>query len=278
MTRILFPTDFSEHAREALRYALPIIRQMQAELILLHVYTISPSYAEAPAFALGEEVELQRDRTLARLQGEVTRIREKSPGQPVEILARLGGPVHEILEVAREERIDCIVMGTRGASGLREFLIGSNAARVIAQAPVPVLAIPPGNTFKPLREIFFATDYLDSDLQALGLVLRLARLFGARIRFVHVRRTDEPNAEAQLQAYEARVRDQLDYPHLTFQLLEAESVQQGLEHLSQQYPDAILAMCPQRRGLFERLFHRSHTQSMSQHASHPLLALPVPSA
>lgn len=277
MIRMLFPTDFSSHASEALRYALPIIREMQAELILLHVYTISPAYAEAPAFALGEEVELQRDRALARLANEVTQIREKSPGQPVETIARLGGTVHEILEATQEVEASCIIMGTRGASGLRELLIGSNAARVIAQSPVPVLAIPPGQRFQPLREIFFATDYLDGDLQALSFVVALAQRFGARIRIVHVRRADEPDAQTRLDGYEQHIRASLAYPNLAFQLLEASSVREGLEQLSAQFPDAILAMCPQRRSLFDRLFHRSETQAMSQHAPHPLLALPVTS-
>lgn len=275
MTRILFPTDFSEYASEALRYALPIVRQLQAELVLLHVYSIAPAYAEAPAFALGEEVELQRDRALSRLSQEVRMIREKSPGQPVETIARLGGTVHEILEVAKEVGAGCVIMGTRGASGLRELLIGSNAARVIAQSPVPVLAVPPGNAFRPIREIFFATDYLDGDLQALTLVVDLARSFGARIRFVHVRRPDEVEAEKRLRGYEQHVRASISYGNLAFQLMEGDSVREGLEQLSAQYPDAILAMCPQRRSLFDRLFHRSQTQALAQHAPHPLLALPV---
>src|SRR5690606_30598592 len=86
-----------------------------------------------------------------------------------------------------KHNIELIVMGTKGSSGLEEFLIGSNASAVIHHVDVPVLVIPPNATLKPIRKIILATDMdakiLDRPLKRLK---KFAEINNATVEILHI--------------------------------------------------------------------------------------------
>lgn len=140
VNRILFPTDFSDDAANALDYATSLAEQYQAELCLLHVVedVVVPAYFGAqmsagyfPTAELEEAARVELDKILANNQ----------PGFKVRRLLRRGAPYVEILAAAVEEKVDVIVMGTHGHGGLAHVLLGSTTERVIRKSPVPVLTI-----------------------------------------------------------------------------------------------------------------------------------------
>jgi nucleotide-binding universal stress UspA family protein len=86
------------------------------------------------------------------------------------------------------KKIDLIIMGTKGASGAREILFGSNTVHVITKATCPVIAIPPHFNYQPPKEILFPTDYeIEFQKESLGLLLNIAKLHLSRIKVMHVR-------------------------------------------------------------------------------------------
>ncbi|GAB4428048.1 MAG: hypothetical protein OHK0039_46500 [Bacteroidia bacterium] len=272
MTRILFPTDFSEFAHRAMLQALPIVHRMGAELVLLNVYTIPATYAEAPAMVLGEEVERQHRLAVGHLNRYADEIRAQYPDLPVRSIAVMGGIVHEILETARTEQVDGIIMATLGASGLKKVLIGSHAASVVSHAHVPVLLLPAQAVHIDIRRILYATNYADQDQVALRQVLGLARLFEAEVDIVHIAAHDSPEEVAAFSDYCDRITVELEAPGLNFRMILSENVQEGLAELLDAGEYDILAMSPRRRSLLNRLFQRSETLEMAYHPVKPLLA------
>ncbi len=141
VNRILFPTDFSDDAVNALDYAASLAEQYGAELCLLHVVedVVVPAYFGAqmsagyfPAAELEEAARAELAKILA----------EGAPaGVQVKRLLRRGAPYVEILAAAADEEVDLIVMGTHGHSGLAHVLLGSTAERVVRKSPAPVLTI-----------------------------------------------------------------------------------------------------------------------------------------
>ena len=140
ITRILVPTDFSEHADTALQYALELARCFDAAVHLLNVVE-DPLAAGVwsseiyTAEIAGLQVNLVRDAE-KRLQAFVSEHTET-----ITCEVRRGPAATQILEAARELDADLIVMGTRGRTGLAHVLMGSVAERVVRLAHCPVLSL-----------------------------------------------------------------------------------------------------------------------------------------
>jgi nucleotide-binding universal stress UspA family protein len=143
LNNILCPTDFSENSEHALKYALALATLSQADLQLFHV--VEPiTYPQSTELfePVLDEVELMMKLQTAfqqQLEDQVTTLKEEYP----KISGKLatGNTFLEIIQVARDEDVDMIVMGTHGRTGLAHVLIGSVAERVVREAPCPVLTV-----------------------------------------------------------------------------------------------------------------------------------------
>ena len=143
LKKILCPTDFSENSEHAMKYALTLATLSQAKLLLFHVVEplTYPQSAELFEPVL-DEVELTMKMEAAfqkQLEDQVAALKEKYP----KVSGRLvtGNTFLEIIQAARDEGADMIVMGTHGRTGLAHVLIGSVAERVVREAPCPVLTV-----------------------------------------------------------------------------------------------------------------------------------------
>jgi universal stress protein A len=136
--KILVPVDFSKHSEAAMELARGLAQNFHAEICLLHVYsdaiTWSPPYG--PPMPVDHGLRIER----AALE-QFDEWREKTCPADLTVTSfiRRGDPSTEIVELARESQADLIVMGTRGATGLRRVLMGSVAERTVRCAPCPVI-------------------------------------------------------------------------------------------------------------------------------------------
>ena len=139
---ILAPTDFSQHAAKAVRYACLLAERLGSELHLLHVLSdivpVGPDPTLTPVLPPEFYTE-SREQALETLG----RTLEPSWGCPqsVERAVRWGDPVEEVVTYAREQSNDLIVIATHGRTGLSHVLLGSVAERIVREAPCPVLTI-----------------------------------------------------------------------------------------------------------------------------------------
>lgn len=134
--RILFPTDFSKNADHALPYALAIARHFGAKLYLLHVVYFPP---QMPEYDIGRVLDGLVKNAEKRLRKLILNANETQLIFHPEV--RVGVEYGEITKLAGKEKIDLIVMGTRGRTGLAHALLGSVAERVVRHAPCPVMTI-----------------------------------------------------------------------------------------------------------------------------------------
>jgi len=139
LRRILLPTDFSESAKHALKYAVSFAQEYEAEVLLLHVVeTVAVGYASdlfpVPMAEVFQEISGYARAELGKLAAEV-----KGRGVGVRDMVSQGKPATEILRVAKEEDVDMIVLGTHGKGVLDQALFGSTTERVVRKAPCPVL-------------------------------------------------------------------------------------------------------------------------------------------
>ncbi len=221
---ILCPVDFSDHSRQALLYAVALAGRDRAQLIVLSVNELLLVEAAAAAY---DTAYVQKE-TESELRGLVLSV---VPGNaswaPVpRLIVKVGDPAKEIIELARSERADLIVMGTHGLGGYRRMFFGSVTQRVLRHAPAPVLAVPAMEP--PMAELTHESpvfsvgrvmapiDLAAEPEEAARAAALVARSFGVPLVLVHV--VSPVNAPAlwreplqvQQRIRVARAREQLD--------------------------------------------------------------------
>jgi nucleotide-binding universal stress UspA family protein len=139
--KILFPTDFSEYSRHALKYATALAESFKAKLYVLHVCEppIAGAGVEAHHFSVPEYIADLEQRGRTALATSAAEIREQ--GLEVELIFLLGRAYEEIVRTAKELDVDVITMATHGNKGLSHLIFGSTAEKVVRLAPCPVLTV-----------------------------------------------------------------------------------------------------------------------------------------
>ena len=133
LKKIFVPVDFSECSKKALQYALPLARQFDAELTLLHV--VQPYPAVPEMYPVNVESGRDAEKDLKALR------RMTCDAIPSQTLLRVGAPHLEIIQAAKEIGADLIVLSTHGHTGLAHVFLGSTAERVVRHAACPVLVV-----------------------------------------------------------------------------------------------------------------------------------------
>jgi nucleotide-binding universal stress UspA family protein len=135
--RILVPTDFSAHARDALQHARSLAEKFNARLTLLHVFEpINLAYESVSAQMVecAQRAEDDARELLADLYAEL----QEAPGPAVHAVFVTGRPEEKIVGMAKKLKQDLIVISTHGHTGLKHLFLGSVAERVLRHATCPV--------------------------------------------------------------------------------------------------------------------------------------------
>jgi nucleotide-binding universal stress UspA family protein len=139
--RILVPIQFSRRLPAAeLKLASEIARANHAKILLLHVVPLSPAITADAGLAAQYYLEAKKDaqRKLRKMA------QSKLKNFDVEIIVEVSTPATMIVKQAAKRRADLVIMATHGHTGIRRFLLGSVAERVVGRCPCPLLTIPPG--------------------------------------------------------------------------------------------------------------------------------------
>ncbi len=139
---ILCPVDFSQHSREALRYAAGIANRSGGRLTVLFVNDPLLVAAAAAAFHRRRQFLAQSQAELARFVTQAIR-GGPAPREEPACLVSTGNPADEILHTVERLESDLVVIGTHGLSGVNRLFFGSTTEHVLRRVETPVLAIPP---------------------------------------------------------------------------------------------------------------------------------------
>jgi nucleotide-binding universal stress UspA family protein len=143
--RILVPIDFSEHSKNALKYAISFAQKFKASIDLIYVVepTIYPadfSFGQIGFPNVEEELRTRGGNELKNL------VKKEIAGNVVSRkVVRTGKPFYEINQYAIEENISLIIIATHGHTGMEHILFGSTAEKVVRKAPCPVLVVRSGD-------------------------------------------------------------------------------------------------------------------------------------
>ena len=265
MKKILVPTDFSEHANNALRYAINIGNYFEAEIELLHVYEMHSIIGSATLVREYLKEDAERD-----LSDNIRSFQELVFGKTIlKSRAIDGGTIDTICSLANNENFDMIVMGTQGASGLKEIFLGSKTSGVMKQTRIPILAIPNRFTYRPIKDITFAVDSgIVAEEEVLNPLLELAKAYKSNVKVLHLEK------EKMVVGYDPGIDFSLgDIPH-TFHRISGSNDVNGVVNLFvfEENSD-MLCMIRRDRNFWSNLFYQSVTTKEVFDSPVPLLIL-----
>jgi nucleotide-binding universal stress UspA family protein len=185
LKNILFATDFSSASGAAIPYAAALVKRYGAKLHILHVRPpiVNPMTPPATWRAEEEAAKIEAEQQTRDLLAQFAGI------QP-EIEIKEGDLGSSLATEIEQHNIDVVVVGTRGRSGIRKFLLGSSAEEVFRRASCPVLTIGPHVQLTPgpeeFTKILFATDFSPEANAAAPYAISLAKEYNADLTFLHV--------------------------------------------------------------------------------------------
>ena len=267
--KILIPTDFSKLSKVAVNFAVKMAKELDAELVLLNVIFLNAPPRAAMNLNNVEEImknnaEIDSIQLINEMKGQY----KESLNISYKII--MGNPVEDIVEnYAVNNCIDLIIMGTKGATGLEKYIIGSNAAAVISNSSIPVITVPEHARFNGLKHIVYATDMWDLNIEAKALV-PLALLFNSTIHIVHV---IEPNSKKniEIKTITTDLISELNYTKIKFKVVINEDIINGIDEYIADTKADMLAMFTRELTFFEKLFGKSVTRQMAFHSWIPML-------
>ena len=276
MKRILVPTDFSDCATKAAKTAIEIARKSGAEIHFLHFMAIPINWVQ---------MEKDQDVMYPDITNEV-----KQVNYQLEELVKLANlekvnakyflgyneSSYNIIEHARKNFIDLVVMGSHGASGVKELFIGSNAQKVVRLAPVPVLIVKKGMNMKAIKDIVFVSDFEIETIKPYEGLLNFAETFGAKIHLLYINTpsyfNDSWEVEEKMEPFRYMGGENLG----KCDIINSYIFEDGLNKYCEKYDDAMIAMATHGRQGVSRIFYGSVTEKVVNHSIHPVLSLKIP--
>ncbi|WP_324721080.1 universal stress protein [Salinimicrobium sp. HB62] len=276
MKRVLLPTDFSENAYNAAKYAVQLLSGEECIFYLLNTYTPVLYDNESLVYSATQPTltEIYRNKSLQGLERVLRRIKRnfKNERHHFEKISSFNLLNDEIKELVIEKVIDLIVMGTKGATGAEEILFGTHTVHAIKKTRCPLLAVPSHYEFKVPREILFPTDYEAEIPQLLGILKELAQMHSSTINILHVYFGINLNP-IQTSRKKALARAFKDISHHFYSVTE-KSVTRAIYDFQEENETDMLAMVNNKHSFFENLLFTPVVNEIGFNVKVPFLVIP----
>jgi nucleotide-binding universal stress UspA family protein len=263
MKTILFPTDFSKNAANALSYAVEIAGLLSARILVL--YTIR-SLADRDTFITRDSFNSpeEAEKALIKLKTEI------SAKVPCEYIIKKGAITDEIVDATKEQEIDLVIMGTKGAGDVPDSLaiLNSTTASLVSESVCPVLAVPSGYRYQPIRKMVLVVDMDEVEETVLRPFLELVTVLKAEVILLTIVSEKEkvptqPNGLNQL----------LDSFSYTAHTLTDPDVVDGIQEFIRTHQPDLLTVIDRKKNFLQSLFADNVSQKLTLHTKIPLLTL-----
>lgn len=278
MKNILIPTDFSDNSLNAIKYALNLYKKTRCSFHLLHVSYVNTFVGgeihSIPSSALVLENHNKTD-IKAKLQTLVKKIDDTSLNIQHNFIthAEYGFLIDAIKDKVEENNIDLIIMGTKGASGLKEVIIGSNTGDVITRVKCSVLVVPEAAVYIKPREIAFPTDYnISYNSKVLDTILNVARIHESSIRIVHIKKREDELTEEQ-ETNKGILHDYFKNHEHSFHSITSNKLEKALQFFTENRNIDMISMVAKNLNFFQQILFKPTVEDISYHIKLPFLVL-----
>lgn len=277
MRRILLPTDFSDNAFNAIRYAVQFFKDEEVTFYLLNTFTPVSYHAgyliENPILYGMEDVGMMNSKRDIKQTEEKIKAEFDNSKHSFVRLSAFNTLVGEIKEVVNTYDIDMIIMGTKGATGAKEVFIGTHTMYTIKKVNCPVIAVPNDFTYEEPKDILFPTDYnLDMNNRFLPLVKSICDQHKSRLNILNA------YYGVPLDEHQKKNKELLDIyfkeeAHI-FHIADGMDVLEAVEDYQKRYRINLLVMLHNKHSFFENLMFKPVINQIVYHTNVPFLVIP----
>lgn len=270
MPIIIAATDFSPTANSAVDYACQMAQAYGASLHIVHSFVIPVTFGDTPMPLMpvddGREI---AEESMGELVGQ---LRASYPGVDIEQVITYGDITDSLEDYSEKQKPWLIVVGN-SSTGDTQFWLGSNLISELRDLPYTVLAVPPGTSFSPVRNLCLACDFkqVGKTFPAAEIV-SLAQQTKAQL---HVLNVDHDNkhfgTETPLNA--ELIHDYLKAVAPQYHYIDSKDIEEGISNFVTEKGMDWLVVIPHKHSFFESLFKKSHTSAIVKMSHVPLLAL-----
>ena len=270
MRKILFPTDFSETANNALLYALSLAESQDAIVYVLHVYDLPIINGGLSAGLVQNVYDTVKFGQFENFKDNIPQLRKIAEDHglghiPMKFILEEGNFLYIMRETIVEEAIDFVVMGTTGNTGIEKFVFGSNTINAITSLKVPILSVPNHIEFKGINNIGFTTVFNEKDKDSLYQLIEVATRHNATVQCLHVTRDGKYDVAA-LNRWKEELKDE----PIEFTVVKSiEPADAVIQFIAEKNLD-VLAVVSRNKGFFDKIFSPGFTKKIASKNKVPL--------
>ena len=275
MKRIIVPCDFSRPAVHAFRFAVDVAVQSGGEVHLLHVIEVPVLQDSAIlSFEDGLFKELR-----AHAAEEMRALAADVPDSVKVIHAIRFGAIHKIIPIyVSAADGDLIVMGTHGASGLREFFVDSNAEKVVRTSAVPVITVKGKYDSTVKRIVFPCTLENEFQEELAHKVKALQQFFQTRLHIVWINSPLYPEQDAAVLERLEAFAERLGFENYTVNIYHDMDAEAGILNFAQQVEADMIALGTHGRRGVAHFLHGSMAEDIVNHSRSMIWTSVMPAA
>lgn len=276
MRNILIPTDFSDNAMNAVKFALELFKYDKSNIYFLHtyqdeVYELFEGQPSGSIESIIQERQLISDEKLDDILNSVNEI-WGNPRHNYHKISSYNSLVDEIDLITDGKDIDIIVMGTKGQTDDRSATFGSNTLQVLKYVSCPVLSIPANYTYTQPKHIAFPTNFLiPYKRRELKLLCEMASPYRAVIDIIYISKSVKLSRRQE--DNKRFLSEELCKNDLNFKTIANKSIVNAIfTYIKEQHID-MLVMVNTRHSFLEHMLFKSTIDEMSLHLDIPFLAM-----
>lgn len=274
MKKLLVPTDFSDQAENALKVAAQIARKHKSEIYLLHVLEIPMHEVDALSSYnnLPEAVFFMK---LAHKKFKALKEKEYLKN----IVIHENVEFHEIFkgvfQVCKKHDIDLVIMGSNGASGLREILIGSNTEKVVRTSETPVLVIKNKHDTFDIEDFVFASDFKEESKLPYKKATEFAKASKAKMHLLMVNTPNKFLTSADANDRMNVFVKGFDFKNYTTNIYNDDTIEKGIMNFSTSIDADLIGMSTHGRRGLSHFFNGSISEDLVNHAKRPVITFKI---
>lgn len=276
MRKIIIPTDFSENAFNALKFAAELFKYERGDFFILHAYADEVYNTEGLLTQefLDEFKETTRknsEEELAKIKARITEL-FPNPRHKFHTIASFGMLIDEVNDLVDRENADIIVTSTRGKTNDRKMTFGSNTLQIIKYVQCPVLSIPANFEYQDPKKILFPTNYmLPYQKRELKLAGDLARAFCSEVHMLYI--SNFPLDSFRQKDNQLAIKEQFYDVKQDFHQVEEQEKTDAILRAIQDLKIDLLILVNSRHSYLENVLYQSTLDKIGLHPKIPFLVL-----
>ena len=274
MKRILVPTDFSEHADEALKLAAKIAKKNGSKIFLLNLLELPRELNDSiKKESNSPELMVYIKKANEKLQ----KIKEQPylKGITISTTVQFERAFDGILSFNKKNKIDLIVMGSHGSTGIEEILIGSNTEKIVRLSEIPVLVVKKGSNTFNIKNIVFASDFSEETKKPFIKMIEFAKIFDASLNLVMICTPNSFKTTVAAQNIMKNFISDFKLENYSIHIYNDYNIEKGIINFTNMIGADLIGLCTHGRTGLSHFFYGSISEDIVNHTIKPIITFKI---